>query len=100
MRRGGTLELIPAAWTDLEARRSQRGRGRWQRSMICCLPGGCWTACFGVVLAGKDDLSEPSAEKTDMQLRLDLLESPAPEVALWELLPETERRAVAALVAR
>jgi hypothetical protein len=34
-----------------------------------------------------------------VQLHLDLGKSPAPAVALWELLGETERRAAAALVA-
>lgn len=34
------------------------------------------------------------------QLRLDLLERPAPAAALWELLPEGERRTAEALMAR
>ncbi|MDP9133948.1 MAG: hypothetical protein M3N56_03875 [Actinomycetota bacterium] len=34
-----------------------------------------------------------------MQLRLDLAESPAPAVALWELLGEEQRRAAMTLLA-
>ena len=34
-----------------------------------------------------------------MQLRLDLVESPAPAAALWELLGEAQRRAAMALLA-
>ena len=35
-----------------------------------------------------------------MQLHLDLGQSPAPATALWGLLPEAERAAAAALVAK
>ena len=35
-----------------------------------------------------------------MQLHLDLGESPAPATALWGVLPEGEREAAAALVAK
>jgi hypothetical protein len=41
----------------------------------------------------------PSASGMVMQLRLDLAESPAPAVALWELVGEQQRRAAMSFLA-
>jgi hypothetical protein len=44
------------------------------------------------------DANDPKRRPT-LQLHLDLGESPAPPTALWEVLPEAERRAAATLLA-
>jgi hypothetical protein len=69
--------------------------------MICFRRGGSWSRCLSVS-------SWPSAmiaiRGRIVQLRLELAESPAPAVALWELVGEQQRQGamslLAALIAR
>ncbi len=65
-----------------------------RRLMICFGRGGCSSRCLSVP-------SWPSgmidARGSIVQLDLDLANSPAPVVALWELLEEERRRAAMAL---
>ena len=64
--------------------------------MICSPRGGCWSRCLSVS-------SWPSAmialEESIVQLRLELAESPAPAVALWELVGEQQRQTAMTLLA-
>jgi hypothetical protein len=63
---------------------------------ICSPHGACWSRCLSVS-------SWPSAmigvRGPIVQLRLELAESPAPAVALWELVGERQREAAMALLA-
>jgi hypothetical protein len=58
--------------------------------------GGSWNRCLSVS-------SWPSANivlrSSIVQLRLDLAQSPAPAVALWELVGEEQRQTAMALLA-
>jgi hypothetical protein len=64
--------------------------------MICSPRGGCWIRCLSVP-------SSPHAmivaRSPIVQLRLELAESPAPAVALWELVGEQQRQAAMTLLA-
>jgi hypothetical protein len=64
--------------------------------MICLPRGGCWRRCSSV-------LSWASAmicrRGSSVQLRLELAESPAPAVALWELVGEQQRQGAIVLMA-
>ena len=64
--------------------------------MICSWRGGSWNRCLSVS-------SWPSGmiavERSSVQLRLELSESPAPAVALWELVGEEQRQTAMALLA-
>ncbi len=53
----------------------------------------------GVVLGGRDDLSAAKWGGSIVQLRLGLAESPAPAVALWELVGEEQRQTAMVLLA-
>jgi hypothetical protein len=44
--------------------------------------------------------ADEATRRPTLQLHLDLGESPAPATALWGLLPDAEREAAAALVAK
>ena len=113
MRRQGRLELIvvlpdgshlmvPAGGPIFEsAPEPSRARGRWRRLTICSRRGGSSSRCSSVsswprAMIGNRGLI--------VQLRLELAESPAPAVALWELLGEEQRQTamtlLAALIAR
>jgi hypothetical protein len=69
--------------------------------VICSLCGGCWSRCL-IVSSWPSAMIRRRGEM--VQLRLELAESPAPAVALWELVGEQQREAamvlVAALIAR
>ena len=109
---GGRLELIlvlpdgshlmvPAAWTDLQATPALAEAGTLARLTICSPRDEFWSRCSSVS-------SWPSAmigiRGSIVQLRLELAESPAPAVALWELVGEEQRQTamtlLAALIAR
>jgi len=59
---------------------------------MACFAVASWPR--GMIGAGK------TARRQTVQLHLDLGESPAPATALWGVLPEGEREAAAALVAK
>jgi hypothetical protein len=92
----GSHLMIPAAWTDLEGPAAPPGAGT--------------LASLEDLLAARRVL-EPLLERVVLasaiiaaggsivQLRLDLAESPAPAVALWELVGEEQRRTAMALLA-
>jgi hypothetical protein len=64
--------------------------------MICSPSAGCWSRCLtvssspGAMIRGRGAI---------VQLRLELAESPAPAVALWELVGEQQRQAAMTLLA-
>ena len=113
MRRRGRLELIvvlpdgshlmvPAAWTDLEAPAGLPVAGTLgSLDDLLAARRILEPLLERVVLAERDD---PAHRGPIVQLRLELAESPAPAVALWELVGEEQRQAamvlLAALIAR
>jgi hypothetical protein len=72
--------------------------------MICSLRDGSWRRCWSVSSWASAMIRRQAAGGSIVQLRLELAESPAPAVALWELVGEQQREAamvlLAALIAR
>ena len=115
MRRRGRLELIvvlpdgstlmvPAAWTDLQAPAEPVEAGTLASlDDLLAARRVLEPLLERVVLAERDDPRQ-AAGGSIVQLRLELAESPAPAVALWELVGEQQRQAamvlLAALIAR
>ena len=107
MRRRGRLELIlvlpdgshlmvPAAWTDLKGTVVPPEAGALASLEDLLAARRVLDPLLErVVLAERDD----RARRSIVQLRLELAESPAPAVALWELVGEQQRRTAMALLA-
>ena len=107
MRRGGRLELIlvlpdgshlmvPAGWTDLQAAPGPAEAGTLgSLDDLLAARRMLEPVLERVVLAERDD----RVRGPIVQLRLELAESPAPAVALWELVGEEQRQTAMALLA-
>ena len=64
--------------------------------MIYSPRGECWRRCWSVSSASSELIV---VRPMIVQLRLDLAESPAPAVALWELVGEEQLRTAMVLLA-
>ena len=101
MRRRGRLELIlvlpdgshlmvPAGWTDVQAAPEPVEAGTLASlDDLLAARRVLEPLLERVVLAERDDRAR---RRSIVQLRLELAESPAPAVALWELVGEQQRR--------
>ncbi|MEA2371510.1 MAG: hypothetical protein QOH12_1904 [Solirubrobacteraceae bacterium] len=67
--------------------------------MICSPRGGFWSRCLSVSSWLSAMIHQPETGGLIVQLRLELAESPAPAVALWELVGEEQRQTAMALLA-
>jgi hypothetical protein len=67
--------------------------------MICSLRGVCWSRCSSVSSWPSAMIRSQETGGLIVQLRLELAESPAPAVALWELVGEEQRQAAMVLLA-
>jgi hypothetical protein len=67
--------------------------------MICSLRGGSWSRCLSVSSWPSAMIRRQGTGGPIVQLRLELAESSAPAVALWELVGEEQRQAAMALLA-
>jgi hypothetical protein len=67
--------------------------------MICSPRGGSWSLCLSVSSWPSAMICLQETGAPIVQLRLELAESPAPAVALWELVGEEQRQAAMALLA-
>jgi hypothetical protein len=65
--------------------------------MICSPRDGLWSRCLSV--SSWPSAMIAGARRRSVQLRLELAESPAPAVALWELVGEEQRQTAMALLA-
>ncbi len=64
--------------------------------MICSRLGGSWNRCLSVSSWPGGMIA---VERAIVQLRLELAQSPAPAVALWELVGEEQRQTAMVLLA-
>lgn len=67
--------------------------------MICSPPGGSSGCCLNVPSWLSAMICQQETGGLIVQLRLELAESPAPAVALWELVGEEQRQTAMALLA-
>jgi len=67
--------------------------------MICSRRGGSLSRCLSVSSWTRAMIRRPETGGPIVQLRLELAESPAPAVALWELVGEEQRQGAMALLA-
>jgi hypothetical protein len=67
--------------------------------MICSPPDGSWSRCLSVPSWLSAMICQQETGGLIVQLRLELAESPAPAVALWELVGEQQRQTAMALLA-
>jgi hypothetical protein len=67
--------------------------------MICSPRGRSWSRCLNVPSWLSAMICQQEPGGLIVQLRLELAESPAPAVALWELVGEQQRQTAMALLA-
>jgi hypothetical protein len=100
----GSKSLIPGEWTDLESPAEPPSPVALGSVATCCTPARCWRRCcvastapmvFQAVM-----MRASRARRWRVQLRLDLVETPAPPPAVWDALTGEQQAAVVALLAR